>query len=115
MWLRVLQARPRYVTIADWNNFEEETAIENSYAWEDRLGHATPDLYTRITRAYAGLRSEALVKGEYYRDENTPEVYLYDGGRLVHQMAMPRRAAVIVTPAGTLARIRQRILTDAKP
>ncbi|MGQ9651259.1 MAG: hypothetical protein ACUVXJ_14210 [Phycisphaerae bacterium] len=26
MWLRVLQARPRFVTIADYNNFEEETA-----------------------------------------------------------------------------------------
>jgi len=49
------------------------------------------------------------VKGEYYKDENTPEVYLYDGRRLVHQAAMPRRAAVIVTPAGMLARIRERI------
>ncbi|MBN1489730.1 MAG: hypothetical protein JXA69_07415, partial [Phycisphaerae bacterium] len=51
-WLRVLKARPRFVTIADYNNFEEETAIEPSYAWEDPHGHAVPDLYVRITRAY---------------------------------------------------------------
>ena len=55
-WLRVLEARPQFVTVADWNNFEEETAIEDSYAWEDRWGHAVPDLYTRITRAYSRLR-----------------------------------------------------------
>jgi hypothetical protein len=36
-------------------------------------------------------------------------VYLYDGRRLVHQAAAPRRTAVIVTPAGMLARIRQRL------
>jgi hypothetical protein len=42
--LRLLKARPQFVTIADWNNFEEETAIEDSFAWEDRWGHAAPDL-----------------------------------------------------------------------
>ena len=48
-----------------WNNFEEETAIEDSYGWEDGRGFAVPDLCTRITRAYSRLRSGALVKGEY--------------------------------------------------
>lgn len=109
MWLRVLKAHPRFVTIADWNNYEEETALEDSFAWEDALGHATPDLYVRITRAYSRLRTETLVKGECYRDENAPEVYLYDGRRLVHQTATPRRAAVIIAPAEMLERIRQRM------
>ncbi|NLX24071.1 MAG: hypothetical protein GXY55_20670 [Phycisphaerae bacterium] len=109
MWLRVLKARPRFVTIADWNNFEEETAIEDSYAWEDAYGHATPNLYTRITRAYARLRTGELVKGECYRDENQPEVYLFDGEKLVHQGAEPRRAAIILTPAGMLGEIRARL------
>lgn len=109
MWLRVLKARPRYVTVADFNNFEEETAIEPSYTWEDPRGHAVPDLYMRITRAYSRLRTETLVKGECYRDEDKPEVYLFDGRRLVYQGAMPRRAAVILTPAGMLDRIRQRL------
>jgi hypothetical protein len=71
-WLRVLKARPKYLTIADWNNFEEETALEDSYSWEDRMGYAVPDLYRRITRAYCHLRTGTLVKGEYYKDETSP-------------------------------------------
>ncbi len=106
MWLRVLKARPQFVTIADFNNFEEETAIEASYTWEDPRGHAVPDLYLRITRAYARLRTETPVKGEYYRDETEAEVYLFDGARFVYQGGMPRRATLIVTPAGMLARMR---------
>lgn len=108
-WLNVLKARPRFVTIADFNNFEEETAIEASYAWEDSRGHCVPDLYLRITRAYSRLREEKLVKGEYYRDEGRPEVYLFDGKQLVHHSAMPRRAAVILMPAGMLDRVRERL------
>jgi hypothetical protein len=108
MWLRVLKARPKYVTIADWNNFEEETAIEDSYAWEDPRGHSVPNLYTRITRAYSRLRNEQLVKGEFYRDENKPEVYLFDGEKLIHQSATPRRATVILVPSGMLERIQDR-------
>jgi hypothetical protein len=104
-WLRVLKAKPRFVTIADWNNFEEETAIEDSFAWEDPHGHAVPQLYTRITRAYSRLRTGELVKGEYYRDEDKREVYRFDGDRLVHQSTSPRRAAVILVPAGMLQQL----------
>ena len=130
-WLRVLKARPRFVTIADWNNFEEETAIEDSYAWEDRWGHAVPDLYRRITWAYSRLRAAlavaegqvaktrsggegspvalagALVKGEYYRAETRPEVYLFDGKRLVYSAAMPRRAATILVPDEIFERLKR--------
>jgi hypothetical protein len=107
MWLRVLKARPQFVTVADWNNFEEDTAIENSYSWEDPRGHAVPDLYTRITRACSRLRTATLVKGEYYRDEDDPDVFLFDGRRLVYQGSEPRRAAVILTPAGLLDQIHR--------
>lgn len=102
MWLRVLKASPQFVTVADWNNYEEDTAIEDSYAWEDSRGYATPNLYTRITRAYSRLRYGKLVKGEYYRDEKRPEVYLFDGKRLQYTPAEPVRAAVVVAPAGRL-------------
>jgi hypothetical protein len=108
MWLRILKAQPRFVTIADYNNFEEETAIEPSYTWEDPRGHAVPDLYVRITRAYARLRTETPVQGEYYRDEAKPEVFLFDGNRFIHQDAMPRRAVIILTPTGMLDRMRSR-------
>ena len=93
-WLRVLQARPQYITIADWNNFEEETAIEGSYTWEGGLGFAVPNLYTRITRACSRLRLGALVKGEYYRSQSDAKVYRFDGTRLVYEGATPRRASV---------------------
>jgi hypothetical protein len=106
-WLRVLKAGPRFVTVADWNNYQEETALEDSYAWVDGQGYAAPNLYTRITRAYARLREGKLVAGEFYRDEELPEVYLYDGQKLVHQGAVPRRAVVTVTPPGWLARIAE--------
>lgn len=105
-WLRVLKARPQFVTVADWNNFEEETAIEGSYAWEDSHGHCVPDLYVRITRAYSRLRSAHLVKGEYYRAEDQAEVYLFDGKQLVYQSGMPRRATVILVPNELFAGIK---------
>jgi len=107
-WLRVLKAGPRFVTIADWNNFQEESALEDSYTWEDAWGYAAPGLYTRITRAYSRLRAGRLVEGECYRDEAQPDVYLFDGERLVRQEAAPRRAATIVVPAGVLQTLAPR-------
>ena len=108
-WLRVLKARPQFVTVADWNNFEEETALEESYAWEDSRGHCVPDLYVRITRAGSRLRAGELVKGEYYRAEDQPEVFLYDGSKLVYQGGMPRRATVILVPGKLFADIRKNL------
>lgn len=108
MWLRVLKANPQTVTIADWNNFIEETAIEDCHNWEDAKGYAVSDLYTRITRAYSRLRKGQLTKGEYYRDESRPEVYLFDGTKLIYQGGMPNRAAVIQVPEGWLDRISER-------
>ena len=107
-WLSVLKARPQFVTVADWNNFEEETALEDSDSWEDRYGNATPDLYRRITRCYSRLRDGALVKGEYYRNETRRDVYFFDGKALVYQPAMPRRAAVILAPDETFNRLLRR-------
>jgi hypothetical protein len=110
-WLRVLKARPQNVTIADWNNFEEETALEDSVSWEDARGYAAPNLYTRITRAYSRLRAGMLVQGEYYRSESDPKVYLADGTRLVYQGALPRRAAVIVAPDALFERLARQYLS----
>jgi hypothetical protein len=105
-WLHVLKASPEFVTIADWNNYQEETAIEDSYGWQDPSGYCVPDLYVRITRAYSRLRSGAFVAGEYYRDEDSRDVYLNDGEGFVYQGADPRWATVIVAPAGTVAAAR---------
>jgi hypothetical protein len=106
-FLRVIKAWPRFVTIADWNNFQEESAIEDSPTWEDRFGYATPNLYTRITRAYSRLRLGQLVKGEYYRDEGDRNVFLFDGEALIYQSRYPTRAAVILVPAEELGRMAE--------
>jgi len=111
MWLQVLKTNPEYVTIADWNNFQEETSIEDSYAWEDPLGYDVPDLYRRITRAYSRLRTGKLVTGEYYRDEDDATVYCFDGKELTRARTPPRWATVIVVPHGKLALYRSRANT----
>jgi hypothetical protein len=109
-WLRVIKASPRYVTVADWNNFEEETALEESYAWEDARGYCVPALYVRITRAYSRLRDGKLVKGEYYRAENQDEVFLFDGHKLVRQAGKPSRAATILMPDGMFAQMKAKLV-----
>ena len=63
----------------------------------------------RITRAYSRLRSETLVQGEFYRAENHPDVFLFDGSRLVYQSAMPRRAAVILVPDGLFRKLKEKL------
>ena len=45
------------------------------------------------------------MKGEYYRSEKSPKVYLFDGKRLVYQAAMPRRAAIILVPEDPFGRM----------
>ncbi len=106
-WLRVLKQQPEFVTVADWNNFEEETAIEDSFSWEDSWGHAVPDLYRRITRAYSRLRLAALVQGEFYRSESGSTTYAFDGKRLLESPPRPHRATVILVPD----ELFQRLLT----
>ena len=108
-WLRVLKARPQFVTVADWNNFEEETALEESYAWEDARGYCAPDLYVRLTRAASRLRSGNLVKGECYRAEDQPEVFQFDGSKLVYQAGMPKRTAVVLVPKELFAELKSKL------
>lgn len=108
-WLRVLKARPQFVTVADWNNFEEETALEESYDWEDPGGYCVPDLYVRITRAVSRLRAGSLVKGEYYRAEDQPEVFQFDGDKLMYQAAMPKRATVILVPKELFEELKKKL------
>ena len=57
---------------------------------------------------YSRLRNETLVKGEYFRSETDPKVFLFDGQALVYQAAMPRRAAVILVPDALFQALLQR-------
>ena len=106
MWLAVFKAKPRFVTIADWNNFQEETALEDSWTWEDRDGRAAPRLYTDLTRAASAWLRGRLEEGACYREENGTAWFLARNGRLVPAAAPPPRAAELLVPAGELNRFQ---------
>lgn len=102
-WLRVLKARPRYVAIADWNQWEEQTAIEDSSQWVDHYGMSCPNWYRQITRGYAALRLHELLHGFYYRDESQQAVYYCTRHlKLVHVPEYPHQMPTIVTPTDWL-------------
>jgi hypothetical protein len=77
-WVRVLKAHPRYVAVADWNQWDEQTAIEDSTKRRDHYGDSCPDWYRQITEGYAYLRLHTLIHGFYYRDESEKAVYYCD-------------------------------------
>ncbi len=107
-WLRVLQVRPRFVTVADWNNWAEETAIEDSPFWKDSYGDAAPRLYRQITRAYAAiLRRNELLSGYCYREDESDLVYRWNG-RVLERHENPHHAPVILLPRGWLAPLTSR-------
>ncbi len=84
-WKQVLEANPEMVLIADWNNWIEETAIENCdgpNGWKDRKGNLTPDWYLKITKKYADIfKSQILPPGEptWVRETGENILYKYDG------------------------------------
>lgn len=104
-WLKVLKTQPEWVCIADWNNFLEETAIEDASEWVDWNGESRPNWYRWITGAYAALRSGQLRDWSYYRDVEEQIVYFYRDGELLPQDAPPRVCPVMDVPAGWLKRI----------
>jgi hypothetical protein len=97
-WIKALQVRPGWVCIADWNNFDEETAIEDAWEWVDYRDESCPSWYRWLTRCYAGLRTGQLLEGSYYRDKAHPEVYLWQNKQLIHQGQYPAGAPIIDTP-----------------
>ena len=102
MWLAVFKARPRFVTIADWNNFQEETALEDSWSWEDRDGRVAPDLYTRMTTAAIRLLRGALTPGCCYAADGDKQLYRCDGARLTPVERLPPRSTALLMPSDWL-------------
>ena len=104
-WLRSIKLNPRNIIISSWNDFGEETAIEPATTatgpkWMDSYGVETPDWYLQITRAYSNLRI-GLMSGVYYRDEDSPHVFLVASGKFEYQGQMPHGHPIVVLPAGT--------------
>ena len=49
------------------------------------------------------------MKGEFYRAEDAPEVYLFDGSKFIYQAGMPRRATVILVPKEIFATAKKKL------
>ncbi len=99
-WLRVLKARPRYVAIADWNQWHERCAVEDCTDWTDHHGYSTPDWYRQIIQGYKAMSRGRLLPGWYYRHEGSGNVYRFDGKVLVHQGEYPHRRPTLLVPEG---------------
>ena len=108
-WLRVLESRPQYVTICDWNNFHEETAIEDSEEWVDYYGTPTPDWYRRISQGYIHLlRTGRLINEFYYQEDGSKEIWQSSMRQLTLQTKKPHGAPILLLPRGWLATLPKR-------
>ena len=100
----VVKAKPKYVAIADWNQWHEKCAVEDCTDWVDHDGYSTPDWYRQIIQGYVAMCRGEILPGWYYREEGSPNVYLWSGAKLVHQPAYPHRRPTLLTPKGLLDR-----------
>ena len=98
-WVRVLKEQPKYVAIADWNQWHERCAVEDTTDWVDTRGYSTPDWYRQIIQGYKAMSQRSLLPGWFYRrEEKLGDVYLFDGHQLVHQGEYPHRHPVLILP-----------------
>jgi hypothetical protein len=85
-WKRIIDKHPNMVLIGDWNNWNEETAIEGCVgdnSWEDLNGNKTFDWYMKITKYCSRIFLEdSLYTGVFLQQEGYPNVYKWNGSVL---------------------------------
>lgn len=93
-WKQVIAAMPKKVLIADWNNWNEESAIEGCVGdsgWKDYYGTSQYDWYLQITQVYSSIfKTETVPNGAYVRDANHSAVYLMNNGQLIYRGEWPQ-------------------------
>lgn len=101
-WKRIIEVNPNIAIIADWNNWNEETAIEGcigSEGWKDYYGNDQYDWYLQITQAYSKIfRDGVIPSSTYIRDEENINVYLWDGKTAILQNKIPHNKPVVILP-----------------
>lgn len=118
-WLKCIKNNPEVISIACWNDFNEECHIEPcitiertntnhdfqgqgsvGHLWLDINGNTSPFLYVRITKAYSALRNGILLNGCYYRYEEENEIFLVKDGQKIftEQSAVKAGYPVIILP-----------------
>lgn len=124
-WITAIKMDPLAISVASWNDYNEETHIEpsspitnnNGYIvgnktgenWVDINNNPAPYLYTRIVSAYAALRQNRLIESYYYKDENKPDIYKIYRGKIVYIGNINQIASgnpIILLPTGWLEKIR---------
>jgi len=111
-WERILEVRPNLALIADWNNWNEETAIEGCVGigtdgWKDLNGVATYDWYLQITKSYSYILKNNSLPSNIYVCENPDSTYIYyysTGNQLSYKGVgfKPHMAPIIKLPSGWL-------------
>ncbi len=98
-WVRVLKSQPKYVAIADWNQWHERCAVEDTTDWVDTYGYSKPNWYRQIIQGYKEMSRHKLLPGWFYRkEEKLADIYKFDGQKLIHQGSYPRRKPVLIIP-----------------
>jgi hypothetical protein len=101
-WKRIIEVDPNIAIIGDWNNWNEETAIEGCIGpqgWKDYYGNYQYDWYLQITQAYSKIFKDGVIpSGTYIRDENNSRIYLWDGKTAEFQNKLPINKPVIILP-----------------
>ncbi len=104
-WKRVVDVNPNIVTICDWNNWNEETAIEGclgTAGWKDYHGGNQYDWYLQITKAYSSIFKNGIIPtGTYIRDENYSYYYYWNGSSATSRTSistLPYYKPIIILP-----------------
>ena len=117
-WKEVIKDSPRISMIADWNNWNEETAIEECTGWKDYYNAPQADWYLQITKAYSSIfKTGNIPDGTYVRfDENPSNFYLLSGSLALRQTALPSYKPIIAMPSGWYAKYTKlgKLAGDAK-
>jgi hypothetical protein len=115
LWVQTLKCHPRYVLLSDWNGWNEGTALEDSAAWTDTYSQPAPSWYRLLTRGYIAAYKGKMLDGFYYRDESSPDVYLFQRGRLVYQGACPHGVPVVLLPKGSIGKQGDAVVAHRAP
>ncbi|MFH1194506.1 MAG: FG-GAP-like repeat-containing protein [bacterium] len=109
-WERVIKMNPNIVLICDWNNWNEETAIEGCVgenSWEDLNGEKTFDWYMKITKYYSNIfLHNSLNVGTYIKQDGLSNVYKWSGSKLeiLESDYKPIREPIIKLPMDWMLR-----------
>ncbi len=107
-WKEVIKADPGICIITDWNNWNEEFAIQGSVYFNGKRVEQTADQrpwdwYLQVTRAYASIfRHAGVLEGTFFRQDGLAGVWCWVNGKPVSRTPSSPGTPVIELPEGWL-------------